>query len=134
MTAYIWRRGGVDMGGVMATGRSSREAWSMRFESLSVLEMLRDLERQVGEYHRHAAQRAATMAIADRVTLYRTALRVAQQAMQDLGTEPALAHFLKQGTAAGSWPEVQAACVQIAAALAIQIDIEPGRQLSGQSG
>jgi hypothetical protein len=84
--------------------------------------------------YRRDDQRAATMAIADRVTLYRTALRVAQQAMQDLGTEPALAHFLKQGTAAGLWPEVQAACVQIAAALAIQIDIEPGRQLSGQSG
>src|SRR5579859_1863392 len=61
MTAYIWRRGGVDMGGVIATGRSSREAWSMRFESLSVLEMLRDLVRQVGEYHRHAAQVAVAL-------------------------------------------------------------------------
>jgi hypothetical protein len=244
MTAYL-RRGGVDMDGIIATEISSREARSMRFESLSVLDMLRGLEQQVGEYHRHAAQvaaalsvghlavareatdalrraldtivqmttnleawvvpadglgdtmeslpelairarrmvisaqadrlrdvlrgpaadgrargwfngrfrhidqisdfftyefyrinsmwlqyrrddhRAASMAIADRVTLYKTALRVAQQAMQDLGTEPALAHFLKQGAAAGSWPEVQGACVHITEALAIQIDMEP---------
>jgi hypothetical protein len=77
-------------------------------------------------------RRAARMAIAYRVTLYETALRVAQQAMQELGADPALAHFLKNGMAASDWPEVQAACVRIAAALAIQIDLKPSRQRWGQ--
>src|SRR5690349_4132147 len=61
MTAYIRRRGGVDMDGVIATGLTLREAWSMKFESLTVLDMLQYLEQQVGEYHRHAAQVAAAL-------------------------------------------------------------------------
>jgi hypothetical protein len=240
------------MDGVIAAGPSSWEAWSVRAESLSVLNMLRDLEQQVEVYRRHAAhvasslggghfaaareaadalrqaldaimattsalqgyivpldglgatvesltelairarrmvvvaqtdvlrevlrgpvaaersqgwfigrfrhvdhvadfftnefyrinclwiqyrrddQRAAAMESEDRVTLYQTALRVAQQAMRGLGNDPALAQFLRKGTAADSWPEVQAACMQIAAALTIQIDMEPSRQLSVQ--
>jgi hypothetical protein len=83
--------------------------------------------------YRQDDRSAAGMASVDRVTLYKTALRVAQQAMQDLGTDPALEHFLRQGTAAGSWPDVQAACLQITAALAIQIDMEPSQQLSAQT-
>jgi hypothetical protein len=77
-------------------------------------------------------RRAARMAITDRVTLYKTALCVAQQAMQELGADPALAHLLKKGTAASDWPEVQNACAQITAALAIQIDMEPSRPRGGQ--
>lgn len=82
--------------------------------------------------YRRDDQRAAGMESEDRIILYQTALRVAHQAMRSLGHDPALAQFLQKGTAADHWPEVQAACTQIAAALAVQIDMEPSRQRSGQ--
>jgi hypothetical protein len=252
LTAYIWRRGGVDMDSLIGTGLALREVRSMRLESSGVLDLLRQLEQQVGEYHHRAARvaaaiggghlalareatdtllqvldqiaevttslqtlvvpgddlgemmesvpelairarrmvistqadklrevlrgsvaeartrgwftgrfrhvdhisdffvnefyrinsmwmqyrrddrSAASIASADRVTLYQTALRVAQQAMRDLGIEPGLAHFLGHGAAVSGWPEVQTACTQIVAALAIEIDLAPGRQVPGE--
>jgi hypothetical protein len=75
--------------------------------------------------YRQDDRRAASMSDEDRLTLYRTALRVAQRAMHDLPREPSLAHLLEKGTAAHHWPQVQAACTQISIALTIQINMEP---------
>lgn len=89
--------------------------------------------------YRQDDRRAAAMDGGDRVTLYTTALRVAQQAMRELRQEPSLAHFLEKGTAANGWPEVETACKQISAALAIPINMEltswpPGRLHTGGDG
>jgi hypothetical protein len=62
-----------------------------------------------------------------RATLYRAAVRAAHRAMLDLLDQPDVAHFLRDGIEATDWPDVHVACCQIRAALAIQIDIEPGR-------
>lgn len=68
--------------------------------------------------YRRDDRRAARMESEDRIILYKTALRVADQAVRNLGNDPALAQFLKKGAAAENWPEVKSACMEIAVALA----------------
>jgi hypothetical protein len=64
----------------------------------------------------------------DRMSLYRTAVRVAQRALRELRDEPELARFLDRGVAATDLPEVHLACKQITTVLGLQIDVNPGHQ------
>ena len=65
------------------------------------------------------------MTDAERMTIYRTMVRVAQRALRNLRDEPDLARFLDRGIAATDLPEVHLPCRQIDTMLALQIDIEP---------
>jgi hypothetical protein len=69
------------------------------------------------------------MTDADRASIYRTVVRVAQRALCELPEEPALARFLERGIEATDLPEVQLSCRQIVTVLGVQIDLGPGRQL-----
>ena len=79
---------------------------------------------------------AATPGMTDteRVTVYRTMVRVAQRALRDLRDEPELARFLDRGLAATDLPEVHLPCKQIDAMLALQIGIDPTRPLPRHTG
>jgi hypothetical protein len=70
---------------------------------------------------------AAGMSKADRATLYRVAVRVAQRALHELQDQPDVAYFLRVGLAADDWADVHTPLSEIAAALAVQIDVESGR-------
>lgn len=80
---------------------------------------------QYREGHEHAAGISST----NRAILYRASVRAAQGALRDLGEHPDLAYILRAGFAVDDWPEVHTAFAEIVAALAVQIDVESGRQL-----
>jgi hypothetical protein len=61
--------------------------------------------------------------------LYRAAIRAAQHAVKALAVDPRLGRFLRDGRARGDWPEVRRGCARIAAAINVNIDAEPDRQL-----
>jgi hypothetical protein len=61
--------------------------------------------------------------------LYRAAIRAAQHAVRALGSEPTFARFLRDACARTDWPAVRRACRQIVAALQVNLDAEPDRQL-----
>jgi hypothetical protein len=70
------------------------------------------------------------MTDAERTTVYRTMVRVAQRELRSLRDEPDLARFLRCGIAANDLPDVQLPCKQIDAMLGLQIDVEPARPLA----
>jgi hypothetical protein len=70
----------------------------------------------------------------ERVTVYRTMVRVAQRALRNLRDEPDLARFLERGIAATDLPEVHLPCKQIDTMLALQIGIDPARPLPRHNG
>src|SRR5262249_1887626 len=78
--------------------------------------------------YRETQAQAAGMSSADRTTLYRAAVRVAQRALRELRDHPDVAYLLSAGLAGTDWPEAQGAFTEIAAALAVQVDMESGRQ------
>jgi len=78
--------------------------------------------------YRVAQRQSAGMTDPDRLTLYRTAVRVAQRALRELVEVPDLALLLDYGIAATELCEIHLACKQIVAALGVHIDIEPPSQ------
>jgi hypothetical protein len=69
----------------------------------------------------------AGMTEAERVSVYRTVVRVAQRALCELRNEPEVARLLESGIAATDVPEIHVACKRIATVLSVQIDIQVGR-------
>jgi hypothetical protein len=58
---------------------------------------------------------------------FRAALYAAAQAVQQLGKVPALAHFLREGSARHDWPALAEICARIRAVLSISMAVEPER-------
>jgi len=69
------------------------------------------------------------MSTTDREAMCRIMARVAQRALQDLGSEPELAHFLRHALAASGLPEIQMASRQLADALSVPVDDAACRRL-----
>jgi hypothetical protein len=82
---------------------------------------------QIWTPYRQAHASAAGMSSIDRITLYRTSVRVAQGALRELRNHPDLAYLLRAGQGAVDWPEVRTACSEIAVAVAVQVDVTSGR-------
>jgi hypothetical protein len=77
------------------------------------------------EHYRKGRPLPVGMKDGDRITMYRTTVRVAQQTMRELGTDPDVTHFLQRGIAATDWPEAYEGCKHIASAVAGEIDQDP---------
>jgi hypothetical protein len=100
-----------------------------------VAAFLRDELCRINEsWARHRHDEAAAPAGADaprtqRHVGYRRAVREAQHAVVALGRDPDVAHFLREGAMRRDWPQVHAACTEIAAVLKIRLDTELDRRL-----
>jgi hypothetical protein len=73
------------------------------------------------------------MTDADRSTLYRTMVRVAQRALQALRDEPDLARFLDGGLLATDLIQIHLACRQLVTVLGLRLDVEPASSLLRRS-
>jgi hypothetical protein len=76
--------------------------------------------------YRQSQPQPPGMTDTDRVSIYRTAVRVAQRALCELRDEPELAQFLNRGATATDLPDVHSACKRILGVLGLHIDVEPG--------
>jgi hypothetical protein len=77
--------------------------------------------------YRQDRPQPAGMTEAERGSVYRTVVRVAQRALCELRDEPEVGRLLDSGLAATDVPEIHVACKRIATVLSAEIDVEPGR-------
>jgi hypothetical protein len=89
-----------------------------------VIQCLDELMKRSGgwEQYREGRPLPVGMKEIDRVTMYRTTVRIGQRTMRELGADPDLTHCLQSGIAASDWPDVHAGCTQIKSALDGEID------------
>jgi hypothetical protein len=79
--------------------------------------------------HRPSRAQSAGIADPDRVSMYRTAVRMAQRALRELRRDPDLARLVDGGLSARDLSEIHMSCIQIDTALRVQIDVELGRHM-----
>jgi hypothetical protein len=77
--------------------------------------------------YRQDRPQPAGMTEAERVSVYRTVVRVAQRELCKLREVPDIARFLDRGGAATDVPEIHLACKRISIALTLETDAEAGR-------
>jgi len=111
----------------------SREWFIGRFQRIDeVATFFRDELRRINgiwKPYRQDQPVLAGVSDMDRVTMYRTTVRIAQRALRELADELDIARLLEKGAAAADLPDVHVACKQIQTVLSLQIDVEPSRQL-----
>lgn len=92
-----------------------------------VIQYLDELMKCSGAWEQYREGRSLPVGMKeiDRVTMYRTTVRIGQRTMRELGADPDLTHFLRSGIAASDWSEAHAGCKQIASVLDGEIDQEP---------
>lgn len=101
-----------------------------RFQDQSVADVRAHVRERITQVHgiwkpyRHDQPPLPGMTDAERMTVYRTMIRVAQRALAELFGESDLAWFLEHGAAATDVPEIHVACKQIVTVLNLQIDVE----------
>lgn len=119
-----------------ATMQARTRGWFIgRFQDQGIVDVRARVQERITQIHgiwkpyRQDQPPLPGMTDAERMSVYRTMVRVAQRALGELFSEPDLAWFLEHGAAATDLPEVHVACKQIVTVLNVQIDVELTRPL-----